>query len=225
VDTGQGGDTGPEGFESNVFINCPFDREYYSLLRPLLFTIFLGFNPRIATERSDSGENRLDKIRELIRDSKYSIHDLSRLQAKKAKEFYRLNMPFELGMDYGARVFGAAFMHGKRCLILEQNLYDFKKALSDLSGVDIKPHHNEPDEVIRAVRDWFVETVGLRRVETATVIWYRFSDFTTAFFEQMLALGSPEKDIEEMPIPEYIDHIRMWVRENAGAVRNSEQQQ
>jgi hypothetical protein len=165
-----------EGFDSNVFINCPFDREYHSLLRPLLFTVIcLGFTPRIATERSDAGENRLDKIRELIRESKYSLHDLSRLKSK--------------------------------------NLHDFKKALSDLSGVDIKPHRNEPDEVIRAVRDWFVETVGLRGVETATVIWYRFGDFTTAFFEQMLALGSPEKDIEEMPVAEYVDHIRDWVRE------------
>ena len=27
------------GYESNVFINCPFDKEYYALLRPLLFTI------------------------------------------------------------------------------------------------------------------------------------------------------------------------------------------
>ena len=120
-------------------------------------------------------------------------------------------------MEYGARAFGAAFMRTKRCLILEQNLYDFKKALSDLSGVDIKPHRNEPDEVIRAVRDWFVETVGLRGVDTAKVVWYKFGDFTTAFFEKMLALGSPEKDIEELPIAEYVDHIRAWVRENTGA--------
>jgi hypothetical protein len=42
-------------FELNVFINCPFDEQYYPLLRPLLFTVvYLGFNPRIASERSDS---------------------------------------------------------------------------------------------------------------------------------------------------------------------------
>jgi len=29
----------PEDFDKNVFINCPFDQEYLSLLRPLLFTI------------------------------------------------------------------------------------------------------------------------------------------------------------------------------------------
>jgi hypothetical protein len=54
-------------FEKNVFINCPFDSDYYPLLRPLLFTIvYLGFNPKIALERSDSGEQRIDKICELL---------------------------------------------------------------------------------------------------------------------------------------------------------------
>lgn len=203
------------GYESNVFINCPFDKEYYALLRPLLFTIiYLGYNPRIASERSDSAENRVDKVCELIRDSKYSIHDLSRLKASRAKEYYRLNMPFELGVEYGARLFGASFMNRKKCLILERRLYDFKRALSDLSGVDIKSHKNKPDEVVRAVRDWFVETVGLRGVKTATVIWYLFNDFTSAFYEAMVAEGSPEKDIDEMPLPEYLDYIRDWVAEH-----------
>ncbi len=120
------------GYELNVFVNCPFDKEYFSLLRPLLFTIvYLGYNPRIASERSDSGENRVDKICQLIRESKYSIHDLSRLKSNKAREFYRLNMPFELGIEYGARLFGTAFMRDKRCLILEKKLHDFKRALSD----------------------------------------------------------------------------------------------
>lgn len=53
-------------FDKNVFINCPFDEDYKSLLRPLLFTIiYLGHNPRISSERSDSAENRTDKICEL----------------------------------------------------------------------------------------------------------------------------------------------------------------
>jgi hypothetical protein len=58
-------------FDDNVFINCPFDREYYGLLRPILFTvIYLGLQPRIALERSDSGEARIEKILELIQESK-----------------------------------------------------------------------------------------------------------------------------------------------------------
>jgi len=71
-------------FEQNVFINCPFDDSYLPLLRPILFTvIYLGFTPRIALERLDSGEPRINKIISLIEDSKYAIHDLSRIKAKK----------------------------------------------------------------------------------------------------------------------------------------------
>jgi hypothetical protein len=68
-------------FEKNVFINCPFDDQYLKLLRPLLFTvIYLGFTPRIALEALDSGEPRIKKILDLIEDSKYGIHDLSRMR-------------------------------------------------------------------------------------------------------------------------------------------------
>jgi hypothetical protein len=199
--------------ESRPAADCPFDPEYFPLLRPLLFTIvYLGYSPRIASERSDSGENRLTKICELISESKFGIHDLSRLKSTSADEYYRLNMPFELGIDYGARLFGARLHNEKKFLILEQRPHDFRRALSDIAGVDIKHHSNQPDEIIRAVRDWFAETVGLRGIETATVVWYRFGDFTTAFYEKMINAGSPERDIERMPVAEYIDHIRDWVR-------------
>ena len=54
-------------FERNVFINCPFDDDYMPLLRPLLFSVYaLGFVPRIALERLDSGRPRIDKIVALI---------------------------------------------------------------------------------------------------------------------------------------------------------------
>ena len=69
-------------FEENVFVNCPFDRQFLPLLRPLLFTItYLGLRPRIALEAMDAGQGRLDKIVRLIRESKFGIHDLSRIEA------------------------------------------------------------------------------------------------------------------------------------------------
>ncbi|MGH6915196.1 MAG: hypothetical protein ACREH3_16020, partial [Geminicoccales bacterium] len=61
----------------------------------MLFVILdLGREPRIALERLDSGKPRIEKIISLIGESKYAIHDLSRLQARRAGEYYRLNMPF-----------------------------------------------------------------------------------------------------------------------------------
>ena len=86
-------------YEKNVFINCPFDEEYLSLLRPILFTIiYLGFIPRVPLESFDSGEPRFNKICELIKQSRYGIHDLSRIKARKKGEYFRFNMPFELGL-------------------------------------------------------------------------------------------------------------------------------
>lgn len=201
-------------FESNVFINCPFDESYYPLLRPLIFTIiYLGFSPRIASERSDSAESRIEKICNLIRVSKYSLHDLSRLKASQVDEFYRMNMPFELGIDYGSRLFGSTSMHEKKCLILGRERFEYMIAISDLSGVDIKHHKNEPANMVRAIRDWFVETVGLRNIQSPTVIWYRFNDFTSDFYDARKKDGFTDEDLNMMPVPEYIDFIREWVAE------------
>jgi hypothetical protein len=204
-----------DAFSRHVFVNCPFDSDYLPLLRPLLFTIiYLGFVPRIASERSDSGENRIDKICALIRECRYSIHDLSRLRASQAGEFSRMNMPFELGIEYGCRVFGAPSLKLKTCLVLEKDQHEFQKAISDLSGIDIKRHDNDPSEVVRAVRNWFVETAGLRGVHSASRIWYRFTDFASDFYDTRVADGYTDEDLTMMPIPEYVDFIRRWVEES-----------
>jgi len=205
-----------QDFEKNVFINCPFDEQYYPLLRPLLFTILsFGFSPRIALERSDSGELRIGKICQLIKASKYSIHDLSRLRSGKKNEFYRLNMPFELGIEYGCRQFSSDHLKQKRCLILEKERYNYIKALSDLSGVDIKSHKNDPPALVREVRNWFVETVGLRRLKSPTVIWYGFNDFMSDFYIKRQREGFNDDDLNIMSVPEFISFIKEWLHEKA----------
>jgi hypothetical protein len=204
-------------FEKNVFINCPFDEEYYPLLRPLLFTVLsFGFNPRIALERSDSGEQRINKICQLIRSSRYAIHDLSRLQSKKKNEFYRLNMAFELGIEYGIRHLSpTGRFKTKRCLILGRERYTFMKALSDLAGVDIKNHKDDPLVLIRELRNWFTETIGLRQVASPTVIWYNFNDFMKDCYDKRKSEGFSDEDVTMMPVPEFISFIRDWLSRRA----------
>ncbi|HZK12308.1 MAG TPA: hypothetical protein VFD10_08210 [Atribacterota bacterium] len=198
----------------NVFINCPFDRKYSSLLRPILFTIiYLGFLPRISLERFDSGEPRFNKICELIKQSKYGIHDLSRIQARRKGEYFRLNMPFELGLDIGCRVFQRRKYSDKQCLILEEKNYRYQAAISDLSNSDIKSHKNNPMIAIRQIRNWFVEN-GLEGSPSGTVIWYKFTDFMTDFHEKREAEGFEKDDIYKMPIPEYTHFIRTWIKLN-----------
>jgi hypothetical protein len=199
-------------FSKNVFINCPFDDQYLELLRPLLFTIlFLGFRPRIASERLDSLESRIQKICGLIRESRYSIHDLSRLKASHVGEFYRMNMPFELGIEYGCRLFGAEPLPEKRCLILEKDPHEFRKALSDLSGIDILHHENEPTRVVQVVRNWLCGAARLSSVLGPTGIWYRFNDFTSDFYDKRKGKGFSHDDLNMMPVTEYIDFIARWL--------------
>lgn len=200
-------------FSKNVFINCPFDEQYIPLLKSILFTIiYLGFTPRIALERFDSGEARINKIIDLIKASKFSIHDLSRIKASKKSDYFRLNMSFELGVDIGCKIFKGGHTKNKKCLILEKEKYRYQKALSDLSSSDIKNHNNEPEEVIRQIRDWFVVN-ELERADNGTIIWDSFNKFMADFYLKREEEGFQEKDMKRMPIPEFIVFVNEWIKE------------
>ena len=124
-------------FEKNVFVNCPFDDDFRQLLLGIVFTIiYFGYKPRLSLERADSAESRIQKILELIEESKFGIHDLSRIMSSDKEEHYRMNMPFELGIDYGCQKLKGGKWSQKKILILEKERYRFQKAISDLSGSD-----------------------------------------------------------------------------------------
>ncbi|MEP5631093.1 MAG: hypothetical protein ABJP79_04365 [Tateyamaria sp.] len=198
-------------FDKNVFVNCPFDAEYESILQAILFCLVrFGLFPRIATERSDAGETRLTKIRELIEASKFSIHDLSRCQSREAGEFARLNMPFELGLDFGCRTYFGEPQAQKVILILEEEPYRYQAALSDLAGSDISVHEGDYAKAIRKVRNWLVGMGTFENVGAARVVG-EYEDFQEWFFEEQLNQGSSEEDILDSPTPELLDGMYRWV--------------
>lgn len=201
-------------FEKNVFINCPFDEQYLPLLRPMLFTtIYLGMTPRISSEAIDSGQARLEKIIEIIRSSKYGIHDLSRSQAKKKGEFFRLNMPFELGIDLGCRHFGRSQQKSKKILVLEVEPHQSKSAISDLSGCDLEAHKNDPYQLIGIIRKWLNNAASLDAVGTST-IESAFNDFMAANYDALVAKGFSNRDIQNLGVPELIKNMNAWVSKN-----------
>lgn len=204
----------PAPFKENVFINCPYDLSFYSLLRPLLFTvIYAGFNPRLALERMDSGHPRIHRIIELIRESKYAIHDLSRIQAKKAGEYFRLNMPFELGLDVGCRIFGNGDQCDKRCLILEKERYRYQAGISDLSNSDIGVHGDDPEELVAVVRDWLNCEAGAQ-LPGPSRVWDAFNEFMADNYDELTAKGFNDRDIRRLPIPELINYMKIWASVN-----------
>jgi hypothetical protein len=195
-------------------LNCPFDDAYLPLLRPILFFILdLGLVPRIALERLDSGRPRIEKIIPLIEESKYAIHDLSRLRATRAGQYYRLNMPFELGLDVGCRLFGRDRWAKKKCLILEAERYRYQAALSDMSNSDIAVHGNDPIEASLQVRNWLNNEAGLR-APGPSQLWGRFVDFMAENYKTLLANGHSVRDIERLPIPELMTCMQDWIAKN-----------
>lgn len=201
-------------FETSVFVNCPFDDAYSPLLRPILFVIVdLGLTPRIALETLNSGRPRFEKIVSLIDSSKYAIHDLSRMRAAEAGEYYRLNMPFELGLDVGCGLFKPGRWSEKKCLVLEAEQYRYQAALSDISNSDIASHGNEPIRALTEVRNWLNMEARLRAPGPAAV-WGRFTDFTTQNYDLLTSRGYSHGDIDALPIAELIDDMQRWVRDH-----------
>lgn len=198
-------------FDRNVFINCPFDDGYRPLLRPLLFTVYcLGFQPRIALECRDSGRPRIDKIVELIRESRYAIHDLSRIRATAAGEFFRLNMPFELGVDFGCRTFKPGRCSRKECLILGSHPYQYQAALSDLSGSDIQSHGGNPEQVVREVRNW-LNSHSSTETEGSAKIWTDFNTFTRQTRNELRRRGHSKEDLQHLGVDELMTRMATWL--------------
>lgn len=199
-------------FTESVFINCPFDKEYLPLLRPLLFTvIYLGFAPRLTLQSLDSGKPRIQKIIALIRGSAYAIHDLSRVKAERRGEYFRLNMPFELGLDVGCRVYKPGKWSRKKSLILEAERYRYQAAISDLSNSDIAAHHNQPERVTVEVRNWLNNEARMS-ADGPSRVWGAFNEFMADNYDDLKKRGFSRKDIDELGISELIECMKRWTR-------------
>lgn len=203
-----------DNFNKNVFINCPFDDDFRQLLIGIIFTVmYFGFNPRLALERSDSAESRIDKIIDLILESKFGIHDLSRIVSEDKGEHYRMNMPFELGIDYGCKRLKGDLWETKKLLILEKEKYRYQKAISDLSGSDIKNHNNEVFKAIFAVRDWFVSE-ELNRGHSAQKVWGKFNEFQAYLYDEVVEKDGHNSP-DEVQITEIIYHMKEWLNKDS----------
>ena len=198
-------------FNRSVFINCPFDADFAPILQAIAFcVVYLGFHPRFAPENPDNGTARLDRIIELVRESKYGIHDLSRCKSTEVGEYSRMNMPFELGIDHASRRFGSGELSSKAILILEENRYDYQKVLSDISGWDIHAHGGSFEKAVRHVRSWLVAQAGAPAIGAA-LIQGKYLAFQEWYYERELAAGSSEDDIREYPTAELIRAMHDWM--------------
>ena len=197
-------------FERSVFINCPFDDNYRKLLQPLLFSIiYLGLEPKIASTIS-SGNIRIQEIKKLIKDSQYSIHDISRCKPLFPGDMPRFNMPFELGLDIGCQTYGSRKLNEKKCLILETEKYHYQKVLSDVSGQDIKEHDDDQQKLINQVREWFVSVLN-KRLPGGEKIFDLYNDFSFDIIQDLDSNGFSQKERDSLSTTEFIMLAKEWI--------------
>ncbi len=164
-------------YNDSVFVNCPFDIDYLPMLRAIIYAIYrCGFVPYTALNEDNATDYRLDKIIRCIKQCRYGIHDISRTELN-SKGLPRFNMPFELGIFFGAKQFGIKEQRNKNGLVFERKKYAYQQYLSDLNGVDVKAHGNKPLVVIESIRTWLQIASRRSTIPGTEIIKRDFKDF------------------------------------------------
>lgn len=194
-------------------MNCPFDDGYRRLLHAVVFTIHeCGFWARCALELEDSGEERIRKIKRIIRECRYGVHDISRVELDSVNLLPRFNMPLELGLFLGAQEYGAGDQARKCSLVLDTERYRYQNFCSDIAGQDIRAHEGRPERVIAAVRAMLSTALdGRGRMPGPATIRDRFADFRAELPRISRQL---HVRVSELQFVEYRALVEEWLGRN-----------
>lgn len=201
-----------DNFHQSVFINCPYDPGYRHSLWALVFTLrYCGLTPRIASERLETAEVRLERIIDLILETKYSIHDFSRVKSREPNEYFRFNMPLELGLDLGCKNYHQDLKYRqKHLLIMEGERGSLSRAMSDLSGVDVLCHENESERLVEMLRNWLFN-VGFSDLAGPNLIWDEFNIFNADLYQDFKKKGFRPTQITNLSFREFSHYLDLWI--------------
>lgn len=200
----------PDRYSRSVFINCPFDRRYEGIFYALVFTVYdCGYVPRAALE-AENNPQRFDRILEIIGESKFSVHDLSRAGLDAKSRLARFNMPLELGVFIGAMRFGSGRQREKTFVMFDRDRYRYQKFISDLNGYDPKAHGHSAERAVKNLRDWLsnvTSNVGI--APGGGVIWERYRAFRKALPKLAREL---HQDHRRLTYKDYCALAEIWLR-------------
>jgi hypothetical protein len=133
----------------SVFLNIPYDNAFEDLyLAYIVGLTQLGLRVHAALAVPNQG--RLKTIIELIEESEFSIHDLSRVEVSRGVP--RFNMPVELGLA----LYRSHVTEGKhRTFIFESKAHRAQRSTSDVNGIDPQIHKGTPRGLMSALRNIF----------------------------------------------------------------------
>jgi len=158
----------PEVSRKSVFLNIPYDEKFRRLYLAYISGLaHIDLRPR-ATIEIPGGQNRMDKIFDLIRSCPYSIHDLSLVQLDRTQPATpRFNMPFELGLAVAC----ARIDHPPHdWFVFESMPRRLSKSLSDLSGIDPYIHRGTVEGVMRELCNCFSRQTPSERTSVSEML-------------------------------------------------------
>jgi hypothetical protein len=198
-------------FKRNVFINCPFDADYEPLFYAIVFAVRIaGLVPRCAREASNAGQFRLQKIKDIISDCRFGIHDISRTELSRSK-LPRFNMPLELGIDLGCKEFGSRRQRSKSLLVLDRNQHRYTKFISDIQGQDLQAHAGRPRLAVIQVRNWLSAEPEVNTLPGGDYIFKRY----TRFQADLPGLCKFAKlNIKKLTFGDFVRIATVWLEEN-----------
>ena len=120
-------------------------------------------------------------------------------------------MPFELGLDFGCRRYGAGRLKEKTILVLEEQRYRYQAAISDLAGSDIEAHHGDYQIAVRKVRNWLIGMAGLEEIGSARVL-ADYEEFQRWHTERQRKLGFSDEDIRDYSTAELLRAMLDWAQ-------------
>jgi hypothetical protein len=193
-------------YNKNVFINCPFDKEYDQIFQAIVFAIHdCGFFP--ICMKGTCSEIRLYKILEKMENCKFAIHDLSRQELHKPPRF---NMPFELGLFIGCQQYKD---DEKEFLVLDSKKYAYQKIISDILGIDPEYHKNNPKIAINKVRNWLRSYEAKEMILAGPKIWERYQEFRRELPRLCRELGYTLREfMNDFNFIDYSNFITGWIK-------------
>lgn len=114
-------------------------------------------------------------------------------------------------MDFGCQRYGGQPCSDKVILILEEEPYRLKAAMSDLVGSDIEAHHGKYRIAVRKVRNWLTTNVSNIPEISASTVHAEYADFQEWHSKRQRKKGFSDQDIQDYPTSELLDEMIVWV--------------
>jgi hypothetical protein len=159
-------------------------------------------------EADDGSEARLEKVKRIVEQCTYGIHDMSAASLGSGTNLPRFNMPLELGLYLGCKRYGGAAQRHKACLILDSEPYRYRASISDISGQDIHAHRAQPDVAIIELRNWLANVSKTKGLPGGAEVAARYRQF----LEDLPKLcAKMKRRVEDLTFSDFSEAIEMWL--------------